>query len=63
MYLYTNVQQMIWPYDDECRLVGEDVYEPDPSKAEIIKLDPGDVLTAEEFGRRLASLIKPHPTA
>jgi hypothetical protein len=63
MYLYKNVQQMIWPYDDECRLVGEDVYEPDPSRAEIIKLDPADVLTAEESGRRLASLIKPLPTA
>jgi hypothetical protein len=31
---------MIWPYDDRGRLIGEDVWEPDPDKAEIVKLDP-----------------------
>ena len=39
MYLYSNVIQMIWPYDDRGRLIGEDVWEPDPDKATIVKLD------------------------
>jgi hypothetical protein len=30
---------------DRGRLIGEDVYEPEPSKAELFKLDPADVLT------------------
>jgi hypothetical protein len=52
---------MIWPYDDRGRLVGEDVWEPDPDQAEITKLDPADVLTTEEAGRLLAPLIEPLP--
>jgi hypothetical protein len=28
--LYTNFLEMIWPYDDRGRLIGEDVWEPDP---------------------------------
>lgn len=61
MYLYKNTFQMIWPYDDRGRLLGEDIYEPDPDKAEITKLEPADVLTTEESGRLLAPLIKPLP--
>jgi hypothetical protein len=53
---------MIWPYDDQCRLIGEDVYEPEPDKAELFKLDPADVLTTEESGKLLALLIKPLPS-
>jgi hypothetical protein len=62
MYLYKNIVQMIWPYDDRGRLVGEDVWEPDPDKAEITKLDPADVLTTEESARLLGPLIKPLPS-
>jgi hypothetical protein len=62
MYLYRNVYRMIWPYDDRGRLVGEDVWEPDPDKAEITKLDPADVLTTEAAGRLLAPLIEPLPS-
>jgi len=62
MYLYKNVYQMIWPYDDRGRLMGEDVWEPDPDKAEITKLDPADMLTTQEAGRLLAPLIKPLPS-
>jgi hypothetical protein len=62
MYLYKNVYRMIWPYDDRGRLVGEDVWEPDPDKAEITKLDPADVLTTEAAGRLLAPLIEPLPS-
>jgi hypothetical protein len=62
MYLYKTVEQMIWPYDDRGRLVGEDVWEPEPSRAELIKLDPADVLTTEESAKLLAPLIKPLPS-
>ena len=36
--------------------MGEDVWEPDPSSSEIIKLDPVDVVTAEDARVRLVSL-------
>jgi hypothetical protein len=63
MFLYrTPGIQMIWPYDDRGRLIGEDVWEPEPSKAEITKLDPADVLTSEQAGKLLAPLIKPLPS-
>jgi hypothetical protein len=62
MYIYKNVIQMIWPYDDRGRLVGEDVWEPDPDKAEITKLDPSEVLTTAQSARLLDPLIKPLPS-
>ena len=62
MYLYkTHGLQMIWPYDDRGRLIGEDVYEPRIDESELIKLDPADVLTTQESGRLLSPLIKPLP--
>jgi hypothetical protein len=63
MFLYKTIGiQMIWPYDDRGRLIGEDVWEPEPSQAELFKLDPADVLTTEESGKLLAPLIKPLPS-
>jgi hypothetical protein len=63
MLLYKTVgMQMVWPYDDRGRLIGEDVWEPEPSKAEIIHLDPADVLTTEESAKLLNPLIKPLPS-
>ena len=63
VYLYKMPgMQMIWPYDDRGRLVGEDQWEPEPSQAEIFKLAPQDVLTTEESGKLLASFIKPLPS-
>jgi hypothetical protein len=63
VYLYKTVgQQMIWPYDDRGRLIGEDVYEPEPSRAELFRLDPADVLTTEQSAKLLAPLIKPLPS-
>ena len=61
MYLYKNTFYMIWRYDERGRLLGEDIWEPDPSKAEITKLAPSDVLTTEEAGRLLAPYIIPLP--
>jgi hypothetical protein len=62
MYLYKSTLYMIWPYDDRGRLMGEDIWEPEPRKAEIIKLGPADVLTTQEAGRLLAPFIKPLPS-
>lgn len=62
MYLfYVKGVQMVWPYDDQGRLIGEDVWEPEHATAEFIKLDPKDVLTTEQAGRLLSPLIKPLP--
>ena len=62
MYLYSNFVEMVWPYDDRGRLIGEDVWEPDPDKADIVKLDPADVLTTAESRKLLDPLIKPLPS-
>jgi hypothetical protein len=62
LYLYKTVVEMIWPYDDRGRLVGEDVWEPDPDKAELIKLDPSEVLTTAGAAKLLNPLIKPLPS-
>jgi hypothetical protein len=61
MYLYKSTVEMIWPYDDRGRLMGEDVWETEPSKAELIKLDPADVLSTQEAARQLNPLIQPLP--
>ena len=56
-----NVEHMIWPYDDEGRLVGEDVWEIDESTRQILPIDPADVLTVEMSAKLLDPLIKPLP--
>ncbi len=61
-YLYANYIEMIWPYDDTGRLIGENVWEPEPEKAEIIKLDPANVVTVAEAAERLAPYIKQLPS-
>jgi hypothetical protein len=62
MYLYSSHIHMVWPYDDRGRLIGEDVWEPDPDKADIVKLDPSDVMTTAQAAQKLAPLIKPLPS-
>lgn len=61
-YVYKASEQMIWPYDDRGRLIGEDVWEVEPENAEIIKLDPADVITPARAGELLAPQIKPLPS-
>lgn len=56
-YLTKPAEHMIWPYDDNGLLVGEDVWEYDESVRDIIALDQADVLTAEQSGKLLAPLI------
>jgi hypothetical protein len=61
MYLYSNFEESIWPYDDRGRLLREDVLEPLPQNAQITRLDPADVLTTAQAAALLAPLIKPLP--
>jgi hypothetical protein len=61
MYLVTMNIAMIWPYDDNGRMVGEDVWEYDDTDRSVIKLDPSQVVTADQAGRFLEHLIKPLP--
>lgn len=61
MYLVRSAIVMIWPYDDQCRLIGEDVWEYDDSEHAYFKLDPADVLTAAQAGALLDPFIKDMP--
>jgi hypothetical protein len=60
-YLVRTAEHMIWPYDDQGRLIGEDVWEYDETVREFIALDPQDVLTVEQSAKLLDPLIKPLP--
>ncbi len=61
MYLKKSQIMMLWPYDDRCRLLGEDVWEFDTAEADLFELDPADVLTAEQSRKLLDPFIKPLP--
>jgi len=61
-YLMKTVEHMIWPYDDHGRLIGEDVWEYDETKREVIALDPSEVLTVAQSSKLLEPLIKPLPS-
>lgn len=61
MYLTRSQICMVWPYDDQCRLLGEDVWEFDDAERAYIKLDPADVLTAKQASTLLDPFIKPLP--
>lgn len=62
MYLTKSAIAMIWPYDDHGRLLGEDVWEFDPSVREHFELNPADVLTATQSRKLLNPYIQPIPT-
>ncbi|MDM0048845.1 hypothetical protein [Variovorax sp. J22R115] len=51
--------QMFWPYDDRGRLLGEDVWEPNPAERTVTKLETSEVVTSEKSGKLLAPFIKP----
>jgi hypothetical protein len=61
MYLLRGRVAMIWPYDERCRLIGENVWEYDDTEHDLIKLAPEDVLTTEHAARLLEPHIKPLP--
>jgi hypothetical protein len=62
MYLSRARIAMVWPYDERCRMIGEDVWEYDTSEREFIKLEPAEMLTQERAGELLGDLIKPLPS-
>ncbi len=59
MYLQRGRVAMIWPYDERCRLVGENVWEYEQSEHELIRLDSEQVLTTERAAELLDPLIRP----
>jgi hypothetical protein len=61
IFLYKYRVEMVWPVDDKGRILGEDVYEPDPDRSEVFKLDRADVLTTQQAAKLLEPLIKPLP--
>jgi hypothetical protein len=61
MYLLRGRVAMLWPYDERGRLIGENVWEYDPSEHELIKLAPEDVLTTQRAAELLDPLITPLP--
>jgi hypothetical protein len=61
MYLLRGRVAMIWPYDERCRLIGENVWEYDDTEHDLIKLAPDDVLTTEQAATQLEPHIKPLP--
>ncbi len=61
MYLLRGRVAMIWPYDERGRLIGENVWEFDPSAHALIKLDPADVMTTARAAELLAPGIRPLP--
>jgi hypothetical protein len=60
-YLLRGRVAMIWPYDERCRLIGENVWEYDETEHDLIKLAPDDVLTTEQAAALLEPHIKPLP--
>ncbi len=61
VYLLKGRVAMVWPYDERCRLVGENVWEYDETEHELIKLDPDEVLTTQQAAELLEPHIKPLP--
>jgi hypothetical protein len=61
MYLLRGRVAMVWPYDERCRLVGENVWEYDETEHELIRLEPEQVLSTEHAAELLAPLIEPLP--
>lgn len=61
MYLVRGRVTMIWPYDERCRLIGENVWEYDESARAVVKLEPADVLTTKQGAELLDPYIQPLP--
>jgi hypothetical protein len=55
-YCMTEMVSMVWPYDDDAKLIGENVLE-DPGTRQVWKLDPAEVMTNEEALAILAPML------
>jgi hypothetical protein len=61
VYLIKGRVAMMWPYDERCRLVGENVWEYDESEHDLIKLEHDEVLTTRQAAELLEAHINPLP--
>ncbi len=61
MYLLRGRVAMVWPYDERCRLVGENVWEFDATEHDVIKLAPEEVVTTQQAAELLEAQIQPLP--
>ena len=61
MYLLRGRVAMVWPYDERCRLIGENVWEYDETEHQLIKLDPEEVLTTDQAREAVDPYIRPLP--
>ncbi|WP_128378977.1 hypothetical protein [Streptomyces cavernae] len=59
-YQLTHYMASFWPYDADCRLIGEHIYE-DTGSRRIEKMDPADVITPERARELLAPLFDRAP--
>ncbi|MEU4160840.1 hypothetical protein [Actinoplanes sp. NPDC026670] len=55
-YQLTHYMASFWPYDDDCRLIGEHIYE-DTASRTIHKLEPSEVVTPAQATALLNPLI------
>jgi hypothetical protein len=61
MYLLRGRVAMVWPYDERCRLVGENVWEFDATEHDLIKLAPEEIVTTQQAAELLKAQIQPLP--
>ena len=61
MYLLRGRVAMVWPYDERCRLVGENVWEYEEAEHKLIKLEAREVLTTQQAAQLLEPHIMPLP--
>jgi hypothetical protein len=61
MYLLRGRVAMVWPYDERCRLVGENVWEFDATEHDLIKLAPEEIVTTQQAAELLEPQIQPLP--
>lgn len=55
-YQLTHYMASFWPYDEDCRLIGEHIYE-DAASRVIHKLDPDQVVTPAQAAAILGPLL------
>lgn len=56
-YYMTEMVSMVWPYNDDAKLIGENILE-DPGTRRFWKLDPAEVMTNEEAQAILAPMLE-----
>ena len=55
-YQLTHYIASFWPFDEDCRLIGEHIYE-DAASRTVHKLDPAQVITPEQAAQILGPMI------